>query len=1070
MKTQTPTVVPSARQFRSGHFAQVVMIIVVLTCVPIRSLADWPNTNATKWVQYPDTNGIDVLMSQPLILADDFLCTNSGPVTDIHLWTSWLNDQATQVPFIISIWNDVPVSETNEFSHPGTNLLWQQTFLPTQYQYREWTNVFEEWFWNPEPPPFGQLMGFDHIIWQYNFYPTNPFVQEGTHDKPVVYWLSVTVPAAAQIGWKTSTNHWNDDAVFGHVDGQGNFVGSWMEMVDPRDTNISLDLSFALTTETPTMDFGDAPDQPYPTLLASNGARHTVVPAIRLGPLIDAEANGQPNLAATGDDMNSLPDEDGVVFNTPLVPGTMATVTVTASMGQLPLNAWVDFGLDGSWLTPGDQIFNNFLLAAGPNVLTFPVPPQPASVLGTTYARFRFSTMGNLLPTGAAPNGEVEDYQVQIEPPMDFGDAPDPTFPTLLANNGARHILVPGVQMGQNIDAELNGQPNATATGDDLAGINDADGVTFAGTLVPGRNYAITVNASVAGFLNAWVDFNGDGSWAQASDQIFNNQALAPGNNALNFAVPQTAAWGITTFARFRFDTVGGLAYTNVANDGEVEDYAMTMDPMPQHDLGDAPSSWNNIGPAPGTPMNAYPGVLAFFPTAQLLPVPLAPFGPIHMQPQAVAFLGANVTLEWNADVGADTDFVNNIVPAANTPNQDGADDGVALPLTLPHANMTQFNYNVVFPGPPPPLPPGQMFVNVWFDWNRDGDWNDTMTCPDGTFAPEWAVMNQPVAVPVPPQPYPLSVAMVTPLFKCWHPSVSNQPIWMRINIAEQMWPAGLINPLGGEGPMNGYLYGETEDYYLTNYNANQTFDFGDAPSPYPTLLAASGAQHLIVPSFWLGAVLDSEANGQPDPAALGDDNTGVPDDEDGVTWPAVLLVNTSACVTVSLTGPSGLLDAWVDFNGNGTWDASEQVFTNLALTGGANSALCFNVPLNAKFGTNFARFRLSTAGGLLPTGVANDGEVEDYLVTIAQPRPATNVVITSIAVTNVSGGQAVTLNWNAQTNIYYQVQSAPNLTNSPVAWTNISPLILGPSNSYTETNSPTPYRFYRVAVPFAWP
>jgi len=198
--------------------------------------------------------------------------------------------------------------------------------------------------------------------------------------------------------------------VFGHLDGQGHPLGDWMEMVDPRNTNISLDLSFALTTEEPTMDFGDAPDQPYPTLLASNGARHTVVPAIRLGPLIDAEANGQPNGAATGDDANNLPDEDGVVFNTPLIPGTVATVTVTASMGQLPLNAWVDFGLDGSWLTPGDQIFNNFILAAGPNVLTFPVPPQPMSVLGTTYARFRFSTMANLQPIGAAPNGEVEDY------------------------------------------------------------------------------------------------------------------------------------------------------------------------------------------------------------------------------------------------------------------------------------------------------------------------------------------------------------------------------------------------------------------------------------------------------------------------------------------------------------------------------------------------------------------------------------------------------------------------------------------------------------------------------------
>jgi hypothetical protein len=893
-----------------GRTTLIILGLICLSALPAR--ADWPNTNETKWVQYPDTNGIDVLMSQPLILADDFLCMNTGPITDIHLWTSWLNDQIQPVPFIVSIWNDVPVSATNQFSHPGTNLLWQQTFLAGQYQYREWTNVLEEWFWNPEPLPFGQLIGFDHVIWQYNFYPTNPFVQEGTPTKPVVYWLSVTVPMPAQIGWKTSTNHWNDDAVFGHVDGQGNPLHDWMEMYDPRDTNISLDLSFALTTKA----------------------------------------------------------EEGL---------------------------------------------------------------------------------------------------------MDFGDAPDPTYPTLLVNNGARHVIVPGVMLGQAIDAEANGQPNATATGDDIAGVNDDDGVTYVGNMIPGQNYAINVIASVNGSLNAWVDFNGDGSWAQAGDQVFNNQALVAGNNALSFAVPNNATWGAVAFARFRFNTAGGLSYTNAANDGEVEDYAMNVEPLPQQDLGDAPSSFNNIGPAPGTTMMAYPaaGTFAFFPTAVLLPPPAPPYGPIHGQPLGIGFLGANVTFESNADLGADQDLINNIVPATGAADLDGADDGVTLPLTLPHATQTTLNYSVTFPAPPV-MPLGQLFVNVWFDWNRDGDWNDTMTCPNGTPAPEWAVQNQAVAVPVPPQPYPVVMAMVTPPFTAWHAGLGIQPVWMRITLAEQPWvaPGFSGGGVGGDGPMNGYLYGETEDYYLTNYDAQQTFDFGDAPSPYPTLLAASGAQHLLVPSFWLGGALDSEVNGQPDPAAMGDDNNGVPDDEDGVTWPAVLLVNTSACVSVTLTGPSGLLDAWVDFNGNGAWDAGEQVFTNLALAGGANPGLCFSVPLNAKFGTNFARFRLSTTGGLAPTGVANDGEVEDYLVSIAQPRPATNVVITSITVTNLTSpaAQAVTVYWNAQTNLYYQLQAAATLTNSPIVWSNVSPMILGPLNSYTETNSPMLNRFYRVAVPYAWP
>ncbi|MCU0611672.1 MAG: hypothetical protein MUE60_07795, partial [Candidatus Eisenbacteria bacterium] len=59
---------------------------------------------------------------------------------------------------------------------------------------------------------------------------------------------------------------------------------------------------------------------------------------------------------------------------------------------------------------------------------------------------------------------------------LDLGDAPDPSYPTLLASDGARHITGSAVYLGAGVDAELDGQPNAGATGDDLAG-DDEDGV-----------------------------------------------------------------------------------------------------------------------------------------------------------------------------------------------------------------------------------------------------------------------------------------------------------------------------------------------------------------------------------------------------------------------------------------------------------------------------------------------------------------------------------------------------------------------------------------------------------------
>ena len=64
---------------------------------------------------------------------------------------------------------------------------------------------------------------------------------------------------------------------------------------------------------------------------------------------------------------------------------------------------------------------------------------------------------------------------------LDFGDAPAP-YPTLLANNGPRHLFPAAalrVSIGSLIDAETNGQPNATATLDDLTTSDDEDGVTF---------------------------------------------------------------------------------------------------------------------------------------------------------------------------------------------------------------------------------------------------------------------------------------------------------------------------------------------------------------------------------------------------------------------------------------------------------------------------------------------------------------------------------------------------------------------------------------------------------------
>ncbi|MEZ6124284.1 MAG: FG-GAP-like repeat-containing protein [Planctomycetaceae bacterium] len=157
--------------------------------------------------------------------------------------------------------------------------------------------------------------------------------------------------------------------------------------------------------------------------------------------------------------------------------------------------------------------------------------------------------------------------------------------------------------------------------------------------------------------------------------------------------------------------------------------------------------------------------------------------------------------------------------------------------------------------------------------------------------------------------------------------------------------------------------------------------DFGDAPAPYPTLLADGGAYHEAT-GLTLGSARDTEADGIPSAAADGD-NTTETNDEDGVTFGALAVGSLSATVTVNVQGASGKLDAWIDFNGDGNWGGpGERIFAGKAVTIGDNT-LRFSIPSWTNPGNTFARFRISTDGVAGPGGGAADGEVEDYDVVI---------------------------------------------------------------------------------------
>jgi uncharacterized repeat protein (TIGR01451 family) len=223
-------------------------------------------------------------------------------------------------------------------------------------------------------------------------------------------------------------------------------------------------------------------------------------------------------------------------------------------------------------------------------------------------------------------------------------------------------------------------------------------------------------------------------------------------------------------------------------------------------DLGDAPDSSNHDNVS----MLAYPGVLAHFPTVYD-PNLLGPLGPMHRTDKGSPYglwLGADVSLEGEADTGWDQDMStwgNNIQPILQISNRD-VDDGVTS-VPLPYCAMTSLTFSVTSvysvgsrPG----------YINVWFDWNRDGDWDDDVPCPGTSYvAPEWAVQNHVVTL----NPG-LNSALVTPTFRSITPP-PGQTIWMRITLTSL--PVSASNS-DGSGPVGGYQYGETEDYELGPY------------------------------------------------------------------------------------------------------------------------------------------------------------------------------------------------------------------------------------------------------------
>ena len=233
----------------------ISMLLIAMSTVAV---GDWDPEDGHKmhFPQLPDPLGWDVYATAGLeqypwvCLADDWLCSETGWVKDIHFWGSWFGDHIGNIlSFTLAISADIPADQSpTGYSMPGETL-WEKEVLPgpladtSYYVIRGPYEGAQGWLWS-----FSDEYKYpDHnMYFQYNVFLNEKdwfFQEEGT-----IYWLCLSAMVQPGLyeqplwGWKSSVNHWNDDAVRGIW-----YELEWMELFEPPEFQVSLDLAFVIT-------------------------------------------------------------------------------------------------------------------------------------------------------------------------------------------------------------------------------------------------------------------------------------------------------------------------------------------------------------------------------------------------------------------------------------------------------------------------------------------------------------------------------------------------------------------------------------------------------------------------------------------------------------------------------------------------------------------------------------------------------------------------------------------------------------------------------------------------------
>jgi uncharacterized repeat protein (TIGR01451 family) len=532
---------------------------------------------------------------------------------------------------------------------------------------------------------------------------------------------------------------------------------------------------------------------------------------------------------------------------------------------------------------------------------------------------------------------------------FDFGDAPA-SFGTTGAD-GARHVIGSDLAIGTELDSETDGQPTAGADGDDSTGTDDEDAFSTPVVLNPG---ATTANVTVpvrnttgsAATLYGWIDANGDGVF-QASEATTVSVPAGATSAELVFAGLPALVDGTTPVLRLRLTT-----------DALVDDAATALDERARGAASNGEVEDHLARVATVVPISCVEPFVETFGTGTGYGAPLP--------------------------AGQTT-----YIYEGRQPGQDGVvqDGEYGLPSSLPGTFGSWWHTGVDHT--PNDTDGRLMLINASFDEGIFFQRTFTQLVPGADYDfSAWITNANNARSSILPN---VAFRVVDPatgavLAQGETGNISNKTslVWERYGVQFEATQSTVRLEVANNGPGGG-----GNDLAIDDVGFSPVCEFGDAPDSYGTTIASDGAGH-IASGPTLGTGRDTEADGQPNAAADGDDVAGTPDDEDGIAAPLEITVDEPTSVTVSATNDTdsdATLAGWIDLNGNGAFDDAERILVTVpANSGTANYTLAF--PAGTTTADTYARFRLyaEVTTDPRPTGTAAGGEVEDYLVTVLEP------------------------------------------------------------------------------------